>query len=137
MKTRTQWLLKHPLQGKYLLLVALAMLAPMLILGFCFYKLVFYLLAKQLAFPEAITANLFPVIQSVNHLLLWVLPLFSLLILWFAVLLSHQFVGPLERLEKELDQILAGDSSRRIYLRKKDDLKVIASKINRLLDRLR
>ena len=137
MKIRTRWILKHPLQAKYLLLVILAMLTPLLTLGFCFYKITFRLLAEQIAFPEAITANLLPVIHGVNRLLLVTLPLSSLLILWLAVLLSHRFAGPLERLEKELDEILAGNTAHRISLREKDDLKGLALKINALLDRLK
>ncbi|MBI2095017.1 MAG: hypothetical protein HYT89_02490 [Candidatus Omnitrophica bacterium] len=132
MKTRTRWILKHPLQTKYLLLVILAMLIPLATLGFCFYKITFRLLAEQIAFPEAITANLLPVIHGVNRLLLVTLPLSSLLVLWLAVLVSHRLAGPLERLEKELDEILAGNTARRIALREKDDLKGLASKINSL-----
>lgn len=136
MTTRTRWLTRHPLQMKYILIVLVAMLAPILILGFCFYKLVFYLLAKQMVFPEAITANLLPVIDSINILLLVVLPFVAALVLWFAVAVSHQFVGPIERLESELDKILAGDRKRRIQLREDDDLKAVSEKINALLEKI-
>ncbi len=137
MTTRTRWLIRHPLQSKYLLIVAASMLAPLLVLGFCFYKLVFHLLAQQMAFPEAIMSNLMPVIDSVNALLIIVVPLMALVILWFAVAISHQFVGPIQRMEGDLDKILAGDRGRRIHLREKDDLTGVASRINALLDQIK
>jgi methyl-accepting chemotaxis protein len=136
-QARTRWIFRHPLQMKYLLIVIVAILAPTLVTGFCFYKLVFNLLAQQLAFPEAVAENLIPVIEQVNSLLLIFIPLIFLVIAWLSIAISHQFVGPLERIEKDLDKILAGDYQHRIYLRQQDDLKDIASKINALVDRLR
>ena len=104
---RVKWFMRHPIQAKYLLLVLLAMLAPIVLLGFCFYTLVFELLARQLVFPEAIFANLNPVVDRVNNLLLLALPALVLLILWCALVISHRFAGPIERLEIDLDRILS------------------------------
>lgn len=132
---RAKWLMKHPVQAKYLLLVLVAMLAPMLLIGFCFYTLVFDLLARQLVFPEAIFANLVPVIDRVNGFLVMTLPALSLVILWCALVISHRFAGPIERLEADLDRILAGETNHRIRLRKNDDLKGVADRINALVRR--
>ncbi len=137
MQTRTRWIFRHPLQIKYVLIVIVAILAPTLIVGFCFYKVVFYLLAQQLVLPEAVGETLIPVIERVNLLLIWVIPVVFIAILWLSIAISHQFVGPLERIESGLDKILAGDYEQRIYLREKDDLKQIAAKINMIVDRLR
>ena len=135
MRLRTRWIMKHPVQAKYLLIVILAMLAPTLVIGFCFYNLVFNLLALQLVFPEAIMANLVPVIERVNMLLAVSLPVLAVLVLWFALIVSHRFAGPIERLERELDRILDGDYSHRIDMRKKDDLKGVGKRINALLNK--
>lgn len=132
---RVKWFMRHPIQAKYLLLVLFAMLAPMLLIGFCFYTLVFDLLARQLVFPEAIFANLVPVIDRVNGFLVLTLPGLSLVILWCALVISHRFAGPIERLEADLDRMLAGETSHRIRLRKKDDLKGVADRINALVRR--
>ena len=129
--------MKHPIQAKYLLIVILAMLAPTLAIGFCFYHLLFYLLARQIAFPEAIMANLVPVLNQVNALLAVTLPIIAVTILIFAVVISHRFAGPIERLEKELDRILEGDYRHKIYMRKKDDLKGVATRINTLVARIK
>ena len=136
MRIRAKWLIKHPIQAKYLLLVIVAMLAPTLVIGFCLYHLVFYLLARQIAFPEAILANLVPVLHQVNALLGLLLPVVVLTILIFAIAISHRFGGPIERLESDLDQILEGDTRHRIRMRKKDDLKGVADRINALLARM-
>ena len=137
MKLRTKWFMKHPIQAKYLLIVILAMLAPTLMIGFCFYHLLFYLLAKQIAFPEAIIANLVPVLDKVNALLAVTLPIIAVTILIFAVVISHRFAGPLERLEKDLDRILEGDTQHKIYMRRKDDLRGVATRINALVARIK
>ncbi len=137
MAWRIKWFMRHPIQAKYLLLVLVAMLAPILLIGFCFYTLLFDLLARQMVFPEAIYSNLVPVAERINHLLILTLPALVLVILWCALVISHRFAGPIERLENDLDQILAGDIYHKVRLRKNDDLKGIASRINALAKRLK
>ncbi len=137
MNLRVRWILKHPAQAKYLLIVILAMLAPTLVIGVCFYHLVFSLLAQQMAFPEAIMANLAPVIERVNTFLILSLPIVALVILWIAIRISHRFAGPIDRLEEELDAILRGDLQHRVRLRKHDDLSRVGHKINQILDKIK
>ncbi len=137
MKTRIPWLVKHPIQAKYLLIVILAMLPPTLLIGFCLYNLVFYLLANQLVFPEAIISNLVPVVNRVNLLLMFLLPAVCLFFLWLAIIMSHRFGGPIERLESDLDRILAGDLDHRIYTRQSDDWRGVANRINSLVGLLK
>jgi methyl-accepting chemotaxis protein len=134
MQARFRWLTKHPIQAKYLWIVILAMIAPAAVIGFCLYHLAFNLLAMQMAFPEAIATNITPVIERVNRILWIALPILAFLIAWLAVIISHRFAGPIERLESELDQILTGDRSHRISLRKRDDLRGVVERINRLLE---
>ena len=135
MTWRAKWFMKHPIQAKYLLLVLIAMLAPMLLIGVCFYRLVFEMMARQLVFPEAIFSNLVPVIERINAVLAITLPVLSLLILWGALVISHRFAGPIERIEADLDRILAGEKNHRIRLRKNDDMKGVADRINTLVRR--
>lgn len=137
MKMRIPWIVKHPIQAKYLLIVILAMLAPTLLLGFCLYHVVFYLFANQLTFPEAIMANVAPVVQRVNSLLIVLLPVMAVFFLFLAVVISHRFGGPIERLERELDRILTGELDHHIHMRKNDDLKGVSTRINTLVERLR
>ena len=47
--------------------------------------------------------------------------------------LSHRVAGPVFNIERELSQIAQGDLTRRINLRKNDDLKKLAAEINRAI----
>ena len=133
MNIRIKWITRHPIQAKYLLIVLMAMLAPTLLFGYCFYHLVFSLLAKEMVFPEAIMANIVPVVERVNQLLSILLPPLVLITLWIALAISHRFAGPIERLETDLDEILTGNHNHKIRLRKNDDLSGVAQRINALV----
>jgi methyl-accepting chemotaxis protein len=51
-------------------------------------------------------------------------------------LLSHRIAGPVFRLERDLEEIAEGRFDRRITFRKKDEMRGIAEKINKLLDKV-
>ncbi|MFA6079300.1 MAG: hypothetical protein WC779_06110 [Candidatus Omnitrophota bacterium] len=135
--TRTKFITKEPVQIKYLALLMLSMLIPLIFVGGCLYFLMFNIMAEQLGIPEYVAMNLFPVIKKINHILLIGFPpLFLLLLLW-GVILSHRFAGPLERLKKELDDISnSGDYTRRLRVRKHDDIKPFADSVNKLLEKV-
>ena len=125
------------LQFRYLMLVIISMLVPTLIVGSCLYYFIFTIMAEQLGIPEAIAINLIPVLKKINFMLITgLIPLFLLLFLW-GLILSHRFSGPLERVEKDLDKILEGDTSIRFKVREKDDIKGIVDKLNKLIERLK
>lgn len=122
-------------QLKYLILLIVSMVIPLLFAIGCLYYLIFTLVAEQLGIPESIAYNLFPVVKKINAILAVGLPPLFLLLIWWGTILSHRFAGPLQRLEKELHKIThSGDYSHRVHLRKNDDVKPIADAINKLLD---
>lgn len=137
MKKRISWIVKHPIQSKYLVLMIAAMIIPTAAIGYCLYRLLIYTIADQLAFPEAIAANLVPAVMRVNGVLLLFLPVLALIFLWLAIVMSHRFGGPIERLERELDQILGGDYTHRIRMRESDDLSGVAKRLNKVMDIVR
>jgi len=53
-----------------------------------------------------------------------------------AVLSSHRIVGPIERFEKMIEAFTKGDYSRRIRIRKKDEMKELEYLINNLAESL-
>ncbi len=125
------------LQFRYLMLVIISMLVPTLIVGSCLYYFIFTIMAEQLGIPEAIAINLIPVLNKINFMLIaGLIPLFILLFLW-GLILSHRFSGPLERVERDLDKILEGDTSVRFKVREKDDIRGIVDKLNKLIERLK
>jgi len=54
----------------------------------------------------------------------------AILLIILASLFTHRFAGPLYRFEISLDKMTSGDHSFKIVLRKKDECKSLASKIN-------
>lgn len=133
---RLRFITKNPLQTKYLVLILVSILLPLFIVGGCLYYLIFQIMAEQLAIPESIADNLIPVLQKINFLLIIGIPPIIILLFIWGVILTHRFIGPLQRLEDDLRKISEGDYSIRIRVRKDDDLHPIADVINKIIDRL-
>ena len=133
---RIKFLTGNKLQIKYLSLIIIAMIIPTLIVGSCLYYFIFTIMAEQLAIPESIAVNLIPVVQKINIMLvIGLIPLFLLLLFW-GLVLSHRFAGPLARIEEDLDKVLSGDKSIRLKVRDDDDIKSIVNKLNKLIERV-
>ncbi|MEW6101462.1 MAG: hypothetical protein AB1481_04125 [Candidatus Omnitrophota bacterium] len=124
-----------PLQKKILILVFSAAVIPTTLAVAILYYLIFNLLSWQMAIPEAIAFNLIPVSKKINMILLVALPVVFLLLWVIALELSHRIAGPLFRIERELDERIAGNVKGEIKLRPKDDLKGLAVRINKLLSK--
>ncbi len=121
------------LEKKLLLLVFTSAAIPAVIIVACLYYLIFSLFASQMIFPEAIAGILMPVLSKVNLILAIALPLL-LIFIWFAALgLSHRIAGPLYRIEKELDERIAGTKHGPIKLRHKDEFKPLVEKLNKVI----
>ncbi len=134
---RTRYFTGSSIQVKYLTLLVVSMVVPLVLAGFCLYYLIFTLMAEQIGIPEYIAYTLFPVVKKVNTMLIvGVPPLFLLLLVW-GIVFSHRFAGPIERLENELKTVLKDKKyHHRIVLRKNDDIKPVADAINGLLEKL-
>ncbi|MFA5157394.1 MAG: hypothetical protein WC532_08465 [Candidatus Omnitrophota bacterium] len=120
-------------QRRLLFLVFASAVIPAVILAACLYYLIFHMLSLQLVFPEAIAYNVMPVLRQVNTLIIIALPV-SLFLIWIIALeLSHRIAGPLYRMEKELDERISGQKHGPIRLRAKDEFKLLADKLNKLI----
>jgi len=135
-KIRFKLITENPLQKRYLFVILMAILLPLLITAGCLYYLIFQLLAEQLGIPESIAYNLFPVVSQVNTILLIALPPVIIVLFIVGLVLSHRLIGPLNRLENDLKKIAEGDYSIRLAVRKDDDLKPIANAVNKIIDKL-
>ncbi|MBM3253266.1 MAG: hypothetical protein FJZ16_03310, partial [Candidatus Omnitrophica bacterium] len=113
------------LQKKLLVLIFLSAVIPATIIGISLYYLIFNLLAWQIGIPEAVAYNLFPVVRKVNLILFITLPV-SLISIWFIALeLSNRIAGPIQRVEKELDNRISGQKSGPISVRQKDEIRLL------------
>lgn len=55
----------------------------------------------------------------------------------YALIYSHKIAGPIYRLEQSLDMLLRGEMDFIIVLRRKDEFKYLANKMNALIDYMR
>lgn len=134
---RICFITNRPLQRKFLILIVISMIIPLVLIGACLYYLIFTLMAEQLGIPEAIAINLFPVIKRINLFLVIGIPPILLVLLFWGAFLSHKFVGPIDRLKLEIEKMAQdGDFTKRLKVRKTDSIKCITDAINKLLDRI-
>ncbi len=133
---RRRYFIKSGLQARYLRLILLAIILPTFLFSLCLSYLIFYFMAEQLGIPESIAYNLTPVLGKISVFLLFGLPVISILLLLWGLVISHRIAGPIYRLEQELDKISKGDFSLRIKFRKKDEFASIAQGINKVLDKV-
>ncbi len=120
-------------QKKLLFLVFASAVIPAMVVAVCMYYLIFNMLAVQMVFPEAIANNLMPVLHKVNIILAISIPVIFLLLWMIALELSHRMAGPLYRVERELDERISGITQGPIKIRRKDELKPLVDKLNKLL----
>lgn len=133
---RKQYFIKGPIQSRYLILTVISMVVPTVLVVATLYYLQAQLMAQELGLPESIYGHLVPVLKKINIYLAIGLPIIFLIIFFYAVIISHRLAGPIFRLEKDLDRIIAGDHSVRVKFREKDALDNLANKLNQVLERL-
>ncbi len=117
-------------------MLILSMTVPTVFIGGCLYYFIFTVMAEQIALPDVIARDLLPVVTRINYMLAIGLPLFFIVMLTWAVILSYRFVAPLERLEEDIKAIDEGDYSVRLKVDRDHDLHPIANVINDLVDKL-
>lgn len=113
------------------------MVVPVFFVGSFFYALIFKILSDQPETPGFVAASMDPIIKKTNTvIMLGVVPLLLLLLIW-GVIFSHRLVGPLKRLQRNLDEMASsGNFNKRLGVRKYDYIKPLVESINRVLDKL-
>jgi len=129
---RRKYLVKQDTQFRYMGLV----LIPLVLLLTCLYYLMYYAVFNHLLIPEAVISILLPAMKQVNTVLILCMPVLFFLLVYAGLIYSNRLIGPIPRLEREIDRIIAGDHSIRLKTRDKDDLKQFVGKINILLEKL-
>jgi len=133
---RKFFLVRNRIERHYLRLIALSLILPTLIMGGCLYYVIFNLMAEQLGIPEVVAYHLLPVVKKVNIVLMVSLPMVFLILFSLGLVVTKNLVGPIERLEDELEEIISGNMSKRLRLRRRDELKPLTDSINTLLDKI-
>lgn len=127
---RRQYLVNKRVQFKLMAFSAI----PMLLCSGAMYYLIYYCVMQHIIIPEAIANILLPAMRGVNAILIIVAPVVLIMILRAALVYSNKIVGPLYRLERELERIARGERSIRVKFRKGDELHPLADKVNILLE---
>ncbi|HLD82748.1 MAG TPA: methyl-accepting chemotaxis protein [Candidatus Omnitrophota bacterium] len=129
---RRRFLVRKDMQFRYIGLVVIPLLAFLAGL----YYLIYYCVFNEILIPEALSTTLLPAMKKVNIVLVFSLPVILFFIVRMALIYSNRIIGPIPRLEKKLDRIIAGDYSLRLETREKDELKGFINKINLLLEKI-
>jgi len=129
---RRKYLVNNKVQLGYMALIAV----PLVTLLAGLYYLIYYSVFSQMLIPEAIATTLLPAMRHVNIVVVLAVPVLLFTILRVALIYSNRIVGPLPRLERELDKVLAGDYTVRLKARNKDELNLLIKKINMLLEKI-
>jgi len=130
---RRRYLVKKDTQLRYMALVAI----PLIMALAGLYYLMYYAVLSQILIPEGVIAMLLPAMRRVNIVVAISLPVALFIILRIALIYSNRIVGPVPRLEREIDKMLAGDYSLRLKVRDKDELRSLVKKIDMLLEELK
>lgn len=129
---RHKFLVNKAVQFRYMGLVAVPLAA---LLGALYY-LIYYAVFNEMLIPEAISVTLLPAMRKVNFVLALAMPVLFYMLLRAALVYSNRIIGPIPRLERELDRAIGGDYSVRLKTRDKDELSSFVTKINTLLEKV-
>jgi methyl-accepting chemotaxis protein len=132
---RRIYFIEKKFQTKYIVLTILMLMIYTLI----FVVIIFapYMLTLYFDYPLAEKTEAARTLLLL-HGTVW--PAIGGMILLFSVLsifITHKVAGPLYRLKTDISQVLAGDLNVVVRLRKGDDLKDLAAKVNLLIEELR
>ncbi len=123
----------NSLHREMFILVFLAMAVPLLVTAVGMFYFIFYIMADEVAMPEAIAATVIPAAERVLSALIAVLPVVMLVILWVAHRMTHRIVGPFDRIVRELEQTVKGERQGPIRIRPGDRFVPLVDLINRLM----
>jgi len=133
---RKRYIVLFGFQLKYILYILLFIYIGAAVAGYTVYWTTWVTLGEKLAnvYP---TSRLIPIFHDANWTLVFRMLLITPIFVVIGILLSHRIAGPIYRISKYLDDLKAGDYSRDIKLRKKDELKLLAGKLTELCQTLR
>ena len=133
---RKKYLILTRFQLKYAGLILILMFLTAALCAYVVYYTTIMLMGEKLAnvYPQGQLVN---IVKTVNFRLLASMVLVSPLVVLLGIFLSHKIAGPIYRMEKFLNGMIAGDFTSRLTLRKGDELTGLADNMNQLSDTLK
>lgn len=129
---RHKYLVDKVFQFRYMALLVF----PLIILLAALHYLIYYSVFSQMLVPEAVSVTLLPAMKRANLVIAIIFPILLFFIIRMALIYSNRVIGPIPRLERELDKAISGDYSARLKTRDKDELKSFVGKVNVLLEKI-
>lgn len=131
---RKQWLVNPPLQYQFIgVLLFVLLILTIGALASVYFALWVTLRTYGLSDNPVAVAQL----TTVGLLVTLELLVFAPFVVWLGLRMTHKIAGPLVRILSVLRQMIAGDYSQRITLRKGDSLVELAEAMNALAESLR
>jgi len=118
------------------MLVLVAAFLPMIFMTVVLYFLIFNITAEQIGMPEMIAYHVLPAAKKVMSILLLTAPVVAAVILYFVHKITHQIIGPFDRIVRELNERVIDTKKGHIIIRNTDKFWPLVEKINKLIDKL-
>ncbi len=130
---RLKYFIKSGLQIKFLRINILLTIFISLAAAFSVYQLSMDILGPNLedVYPPGMLKQIY--ITLGNAFTFRILVIIAIVII-ATFFITHSVAGPAYHIERDLTEMAKGDLTKRIYLRKHDELKSIASKLNKMAD---
>lgn len=130
-KRRTIFI-KKKLQLRYMALILLSVLSGLLIIA---YELTFTLNEVFDRYP-VLLQPLYDHFPSLAYSFIYKLLIYLIFVVLISAVLSHKMAGPVYRFEQTCKDIAKGDFSKRVHLRKGDQLTELQDEFNKMMDRV-
>lgn len=131
---RSRYFVRSHLQLRYIGLILAVGLLSAIISGYTIYYNLWVLLGDKLAnvYPQG---RLVSILRTVNIKVAINMFFVGLLCLGIGIVASNKMAGPIYRIIKYINDVLAGNDTKRLTLRKGDELTDLAEAINGLVDK--
>lgn len=130
-KRRTIFI-KKKLQLRYMALIILSVLSGLLIMA---YELTFTLNEAFDKYP-VLLQPLYDHFPTLAYSFIYKLLIYIVFVVLISAILSHKMAGPVYRFEQTCKAIAKGDFSKRVHLRKGDQLTELQDAFNQMMDRV-
>ncbi|MBN1493948.1 MAG: hypothetical protein JW938_07365 [Candidatus Omnitrophica bacterium] len=135
---RRQLIINPPVQFKFIFLIFISISIPAMIISFWSFSILQNIVATSEPSSEVVRHAIALSVRKLNLLIVIGFSSIATLLIYWTVLFSNRIVGPIYRLERELENIVEnGDFGRRLHFRKDDAFQALASKINALLEEIK
>lgn len=133
---RRQYLIQVKFQLKYVAYILFFLYLGAIIAGYTVYWTAWVSLGEKLAnvYPRG---RLVYIYRTANWTLFWRLVFLTPVFVIIGTLLSHRIAGPVYRISRYVDGLRKGDYTKSLKLRKNDELKGLAHRVDRLCTKLR